>query len=489
MLFEDRSRDDHVTSVLAVRRTSVNTLTARTPPQPLRRHPQRPVELAGGVFPGDGGGQLDDRIVVVVGAEAGEESVVDVAVAEGDGVGVGEGGALGLVVERARRVVGEGIDFLVRNTQLAADGSVEVLSELAPVVRRDATIDDRDEFRVEQTGGVETAPHAAGAAEDRGTPGVNQVIEERSAPFPRLRPQHGRDRLVDVVGIDPFDARHMALPIGGVRDDVRFDLRMRQGGAATVADRLPTIWPLSGSGGDRRMDRVWRRHIAAGRAGGVPMEASDTCPSCGNSVAEQAINRVQARATTRARRQHSERTVRTVLAVNRAVYRFARHWLLFVNGFLFVYVVQLFLAPALVAAGHQDWARPIYGFNGLFCHQRPDRSFFVFGHKMACCERCAAIYGSMFLLGLLFVVLRSRIRFPSWRAAGLLATPVAIDGLAQLVGLHESNAALRVITGAVFAIGVCWLLFPYLEVGFAQMRAQIERRFARLVAEGRARPL
>jgi uncharacterized membrane protein len=219
------------------------------------------------------------------------------------------------------------------------------------------------------------------------------------------------------------------------------------------------------------------------------MQASETCPGCGTSVAEQAISQVQSRAQSRARKKPGERTVRTVLALNRAIYRFARHWLFFVNSFLFVYLAQLFLAPALVAAGQRDWARPIYGFDGLFCHQRPDRSFHVFGQKMACCQRCAAIYGSMFLLGLLFVALRNRIRVPSWRAAGLLATPVAVDGLAQMAGAHESNAVLRVITGAIFAVGICWLLFPYLEAGFARMRDQIERRFARLVAEGRARPL
>jgi uncharacterized membrane protein len=219
------------------------------------------------------------------------------------------------------------------------------------------------------------------------------------------------------------------------------------------------------------------------------MDARETCPGCGTSVAEQAIGQVQARALSRARKKPSARTVRLVLAMNRAVYRLARHWLFWVNGFLFLYVAQLFLAPALVAAGRQDWARPIYGFDGLFCHQRADRSFHVFGEKMACCQRCAAIYGSMFLLGLLFVAIRDRIRVPSWRAAGLLATPVAVDGLAQMAGAHESNAALRVVTGAVFAIGVCWLLFPYLDAGFARMRDQIEHRFARLVAEGRARPL
>jgi uncharacterized membrane protein len=219
------------------------------------------------------------------------------------------------------------------------------------------------------------------------------------------------------------------------------------------------------------------------------MRSSETCPGCGGSVAEQAILRVQARARTRTGATHGGRTVRAVIALNRVVYRFARHWLFFVNSFLFVYVAQLFLAPALVAAGHRSVARPIYGFDGLFCHQRPDRSFYVFGQKMACCQRCAAIYGSMFLLGVLFVALRDRITVPSWRAVGLLATPVVVDGGAQMVGLHESNVALRLITGAVFAGGVCWVLFPYLEAGFGQMRSQIEDRFARLAAEGRARPL
>jgi uncharacterized membrane protein len=201
------------------------------------------------------------------------------------------------------------------------------------------------------------------------------------------------------------------------------------------------------------------------------------------------MQRVQARARTRPATKHGARTVRTVIALNRVAYRFARHWLFLANSFLFVYLAQLFLAPALAAAGHRGLARPIYRFDGLFCHQRPDRSFSVFGQKMACCQRCAAIYGSMFLLGLLFVALRNRITAPSWRAVGLLALPLVIDGGAQLVGLHESNVVLRLITGAIFAAGVCWLLFPYLETGFAQMRVQIEGRFARLVAEGRARPL
>jgi hypothetical protein len=45
------------------------------------------------------------------------------------------------------------------------------------------------------------------------------------------------------------------------------------------------------------------------------------------------------------------------------------------------------------------------------------------------------------------------------------------------------------LSGAVFGVAVCWFLLPYLESGFGRMRAQLETLFARLVAEGRARPL
>ncbi len=203
------------------------------------------------------------------------------------------------------------------------------------------------------------------------------------------------------------------------------------------------------------------------------MQSTDTCPSCGQAATPR----------------HGKRTVRLVLAIDRAIYRLARHWLFAVNSFLFSYVALLFLAPILAAAGHPGWARPIYAVNHLFCHQRLDRSFYVFGQKMACCQRCAAIYGTLFLLGLAFAMVRGHVRRPRPTRVGLLAAPIALDGLTQLAGLRESAMPLRVVTGALFGAAVCWLLFPFLETGFADMRAQLERRFARLVAAGRAQPL
>ena len=53
----------------------------------------------------------------------------------------------------------------------------------------------------------------------------------------------------------------------------------------------------------------------------------------------------------------------------------------------------------------------------------------------------------------------------------------------------ESTATTRVASGLVFAVAVSWFLLPYLERGFSQMRHDLERLFARLVAQGRAAPL
>src|SRR5262245_6595954 len=86
--------------------TGAIRLRPRAPPETLRGHAERPVELAGRVLPGDDRGQLDQRVVVIEPAQPGEELVVHVEIAPRDGVGVLEGGPLRVVVEGARPVLG-----------------------------------------------------------------------------------------------------------------------------------------------------------------------------------------------------------------------------------------------------------------------------------------------------------------------------------------------------------------------------------------------
>jgi uncharacterized membrane protein len=182
------------------------------------------------------------------------------------------------------------------------------------------------------------------------------------------------------------------------------------------------------------------------------------------------------------------RVVAFIIAVDRAVYAVARRWLIAVNAIFLAWIALATLAPVLMAAGYAAPSRFIYAVFQPFCHQRPDRSFHILGEKMACCERCAAIYGGFFLFGLGYVAIGRRRRLP-WRGLALLSLPVLLDAATQAAGFRESSAFWRVTTGALFAFGLAWILFPYLDAGFADMRAKLETRFARLVAQGRARPL
>ena len=185
-------------------------------------------------------------------------------------------------------------------------------------------------------------------------------------------------------------------------------------------------------------------------------------------------------------------STRAVIAADRVIYRFASHWLLVANLLAFPLAVLPLVAAWLRATGGESVARPIDAFFATVCHQRDDRSFHIYGEKMACCHRCFAIYGGLFAAGLLFVYLRSvkpdvRPLRAFW--AALLCAPIAVDGLGQLGGAWESTWYLRSASGLLFAVAISWFLLPFLDRGFARMRRDLELLFDRLVAQGRTRPL
>ncbi len=45
----------------------------------------------------------------------------------------------------------------------------------------------------------------------------------------------------------------------------------------------------------------------------------------------------------------------------------------------------------------------------------------------------------------------------------LLLVPMAVDGGTQLVGLRESDWAMRLITGGIFGAALVALAYPYVE--------------------------
>lgn len=134
------------------------------------------------------------------------------------------------------------------------------------------------------------------------------------------------------------------------------------------------------------------------------------------------------------------------------------------------------------------------------------------GWKVAWSDRMVAMYSGLALIGVLWWTLRRRVRALSWWGFGLLLLPMGVDGLTHMVsdaaglgqGFRDSNAWLavvtgnalpaafyagdalgsfngwmRLITGALFALGVVWLAFPNLERMMDDAAAQIEAKFER----------
>lgn len=151
-----------------------------------------------------------------------------------------------------------------------------------------------------------------------------------------------------------------------------------------------------------------------------------------------------------------------------------------------------FLAPILK---HLNWSGPanaIYFVYSLFCHQLPQRSYFLFGSqvsysltdiqaawidtfnplllrkftgttemgwKVAWSDRMISFYGGVWLFALIWYPLRQRIKSLPWWGLILFLLPMALDGgthfASELIsgfgqGFRDSNQWLAVWTGNAF---------------------------------------
>jgi uncharacterized membrane protein len=234
-------------------------------------------------------------------------------------------------------------------------------------------------------------------------------------------------------------------------------------------------------------------------------------------------------------------------ALNRGIVGFLRHWLLIFNLLWGIYVTLPWLAPALMATGSERTGHAIYLIYSTQCHQLPQRSFFLFGSKpmyslaevqaawrntnnplilrqfignpemgwkVAWSDRMVSMYTSIFVAGLLFALLRRRLRpLPVW-AVPLFILPLALDGVTHMVsdlagignGFRDSNAWLvtltgnalpawfyagdglgsfnswmRLLTGVLLGVGVVWFVYPHFE---QFMRDEAERVAAKLRRTG-----
>jgi uncharacterized membrane protein len=164
-----------------------------------------------------------------------------------------------------------------------------------------------------------------------------------------------------------------------------------------------------------------------------------------------------------------------------------RHWFLVFALSFGLWVWLPLLAPVFMHVGWNTPARAIYFIYSFFCHQLPERSFFLFGSmpmhslaeiraagdsslnpfilrrfigdsnlgwKVAWSDRMISLFTSIWLFAVLWRPLRRKIRPLPWWAAALFLLPIVLDGGSHAVsdlagigqGFRDSNAWLAVLT-------------------------------------------
>jgi uncharacterized membrane protein len=209
--------------------------------------------------------------------------------------------------------------------------------------------------------------------------------------------------------------------------------------------------------------------------------------------------------------------------------RISQHWLALVNAVFALISIVPWLPPVFMRLGAIWPARVLYFFYGFLCHQLATRSFFLFGskltysyeellgvapelatrallrdligdpalgYKVAWSDRMVSMFAGLFLVGLIFGLLRRKARPLGWKPFGLLLAPMVLDGASHMIsdlaglgqgfrhanawlawlsanvlppsfyvgdGLGSFNSWMRLLSGLLFGLAVVWAVYPRIE--------------------------
>ncbi|MEW5828356.1 MAG: DUF2085 domain-containing protein [Chloroflexota bacterium] len=171
--------------------------------------------------------------------------------------------------------------------------------------------------------------------------------------------------------------------------------------------------------------------------------------------------------------------------------RLAKNWFLVFAVVYGLWVWTPFLAPLFMRLGWDGPANAIYFVYSFFCHQLPERSYFLFGPqvnyslaeiraawvdtinplllrqftgaagmgwKVAWSDRMISFYGGVWLFGLLWYPLRRRVKNLPWWGLALFLLPMALDGGTHFIsdlagigqGFRDTNLWLAALTNSAF---------------------------------------
>ena len=128
-----------------------------------------------------------------------------------------------------------------------------------------------------------------------------------------------------------------------------------------------------------------------------------------------------------------------------------------------VSIVGLIIAAPLAQANRSfALAAAIYKTFSYVCHQIPERSFYLAGHKFGVCSRCTGLYSGFALAALVYPLTRSLKRTDTPRIFWLLlaAGPLAIDFSLGYFSLWQNTHWSRFVTGALLGSVAVFYIVP-----------------------------
>jgi uncharacterized membrane protein len=140
---------------------------------------------------------------------------------------------------------------------------------------------------------------------------------------------------------------------------------------------------------------------------------------------------------------------------------------------MWAFVCLLILAaPMLLACSCVYTASIPYLTFSRFCHQIPDRSFFLLGHPLAVCHRCFGLYLGFFFGSFIHIPFLYRSLLSRRLCVASACLPVLLDVILTRCGLWHSTGISRFLMGLVFGC----LISPLLAQGMAEFLCKTPRR-------------
>jgi uncharacterized membrane protein len=138
-------------------------------------------------------------------------------------------------------------------------------------------------------------------------------------------------------------------------------------------------------------------------------------------------------------------STRMMISKTDTLFRCLRAW---IAAFWVTLCLLIIGAPILAQQTHYAPSAAVYLLFSNFCHQIPERSFYITEFPFAVCHRRFGIYLGMALGSLIPVFIHSPAARRTWIAVA--SVPITVDVLLPSTGLGHSVPIGRLLTGLLF---------------------------------------